>query len=163
MKKREIRPEITLEKLGLNPFVASLLIPAYVVEGKLKAGDDGVWMPEEVEIEGEPYAKMFVSADKRLVTAGLGYRALQIWVWVLHTVKSGEDYIWINRTRAMAEMGIKTEKTFEAAIKELCRYGFLSKCVSIRGVYFLNPAMGWRGSRAKKWPERVVVKNTLEE
>jgi hypothetical protein len=158
MAKRENRPDIDPEKLGNNPFVASLKIPVYTnVVGYHEK--EGVLMPEEREWDAEPYAKMFISADRRHILTGLSFRALQLWSWVIQTVEPGHDYIWVNRTRAMGECRIKSVRTFTDALKELGRYGFISACMSVKNVYFINPDMGFRGSRVKKYPNNLEFKN----
>jgi hypothetical protein len=59
----------------------------------------------------------------------------------------------------MEECRIKSVRTFVDAVKELCRYGLLSPCVNIKNVYFINPDMGFRGSRVKKYPKNLDFKN----
>jgi hypothetical protein len=160
MASKEYKPEITEEKLGFNPFVAALKIPVHTAISKgLYHAEDGILEPQEIEYDSTPSAKIYISSERRKITAGLSYRPLQLWHWVLQTIEAGHDYIWINRARAMDECRMKSVRTFADAIKELCRYGFLSPCVNIKGVYFINPEMGFRGSRVKKYPENLVYKN----
>jgi len=162
MAKREFKPQYDVEMLGNNPFVSSLKIPVFTnVVGYHEK--DGVLMPEEKEWDAEPYAKMFVSADRRHIITGLSFRALQLWNWIMQTIEPGQDHIWINRTRAMQECRIKSVRTFTDALKELGRYGFIVSCMSVKNVYFINPEMGFRGSRVKKYPNNLDFRQKNKE
>lgn len=77
----------------------------------------------------------------------------------MQTVEPGHDYVWIPRIRAMEECRIKSVRTFTDALKELGRYAFISACMSVKNVYFINPDMGFRGSRVKKYPNNLEFKN----
>lgn len=151
-------PEIVEEKLGVNPFISGLVIKVrairsgYVPDGE----DEGVLVDNVVELERDGYVKVFDGADERVIMAGLSYRALQVWMWMLYTVKSGKDYLWVNVVRMMEECGMKSVKTHKAAITELCRYGYIAPCVGHKNVYWLNPSMAFKGSRIKKYPGNVV-------
>lgn len=155
------RPEINEETMGINPFVSSLVIKAfpvrsgYVPDGE---GEEMVMVDNMVEMDAESFAKMFDKAENRLVMTGLSFRALQVWTWSMFTVEAGKDYVWINVSRLMEECRIKAAKTVRAAFTELCRYGYVAPVAGLKNVYWLNPAMGFKGSRVKKYPNNVVRK-----
>ena len=155
-----LRPDIDEETMGVNPFVSSLVIRAYTVRSGYvpEEGMDGqvLMVDNVVDMDAESFAKMFDKAENRLVMTGLSFRALQVWTWSMFTVEAGKDYVWVNVKRLMEECRIKSVKTFRAAVTELCRYGYLAPVAGLKNVYWLNPAMGFKGSRVKKYPGNVV-------
>ena len=156
-----LRPDISEENMGRNPFLASLEVrvrpirSGYVPDGEMLVDN-------YIDLEVDTYFKMFDKAEQRLITAGLSFRALQVWTWAMYTIESGKDYLWVNVGRVMEECGMKSIKTFKAAIAELCRYGYIAPCVGHKNVYWINPAIAFKGNRAKKFPENVVRKTISE-
>jgi hypothetical protein len=155
------RPEISEEKMGRNPFLASLEVrvrpirSGYVPDGEMMVDN-------YVDLEVDTYFKMFDKAEQRVVMAGLSFRALQVWTWAMYTIESGKDYLWVNVVRVMEECGMKSIKTYKAAIAELCRYGYFAPCVGHKNVFWINPAVAFKGNRAKAFPENVVKKIVIE-
>lgn len=141
--------------LGVNPFVSSLRVVVRSVRSGYIPEDD-LMVDNVVDLEVEPYFKVFSGSDQRLVMAGLSFRALQVWTWVMYTVESGKDYVCLNVDRVMKECGMGTRKTYRAAIGELCRYGYMAPCVGVKNVFWINPSVGFKGSRVKAFPGAVV-------
>jgi hypothetical protein len=157
MKMGKILPsQIDETKLGTNPFLGGLVVK--VLEGKsgYVVDEDGVMVDNVVEMECETFAKVFDKPENRIVMAGLSFRALQVWTWSMYTVLSGKDYIWVNVERLMKECHIKSVKTYRAAMNELCRYGYIAPCVGHKNVYWINPSLGFKGSRVNKFPKNVL-------
>jgi hypothetical protein len=156
-----LRPEISEERMGRNPFLASLEVrvrpirSGYVPDGEMLVDN-------YIDLEVDTYFKMFDKAEQRLITAGLSFRALQVWTWAMYTIESGKDYLWVNVVRVMEECGMKSIKTYKAAIAELCRYGYFAPCVGHKNVFWINPAVAFKGNRAKAFPENVVKKVVIE-
>jgi hypothetical protein len=152
-----LRPDISEEKMGRNPFIASLEIrvrpirSGYVPDGEMLVDNF-------VDMEVDTYAKVFDNSEQRIIMAGLSFRALQVWTWAMYTIESGKDYLWVNVVRVMEECGMKSIKTYKAAIAELCRYGYIAPCVGHKNVFWINPAVAFKGNRAKRFPENVVKK-----
>lgn len=154
-----LRPEIDEGTMGINPFVSSLVIRSYSVRsGYVPDEEEGIMVDNLVDMDAESFAKMFDKAENRLVMTGLSFRALQVWTWSMFTVEAGKDYVWVNVKRLMEECRIKSVKTFRSAVTELCRYGYVAPVAGMKNVYWLNPAMGFKGSRVKKYPDNVVRK-----
>lgn len=154
-----LRPEISEERMGRNPFLASLEVRVRPMRsGYVPEGD--MMVDNYVELEVDTYFKMFDKSEQRLITAGLSFRALQVWTWSMYTIESGKDYLWVNVVRVMDECGMKSIKTYKAAIAELCRYGYFAPCVGHKNVFWINPAVAFKGSRARAFPENVVKKVT---
>lgn len=169
---KKFRPDISEEKMGVNPFVGNLKIrvrsiPSGYAPLPAKFGLDEYgrryMLPVEmvdnmVDLDVDTHFKVFDKAEQRIAVAGLSFRALQLWIWSLYTVESGKDYLWVNVERAMEECGIKCIKTYKTAITELCVSGYISPCVSYKNVYWLNPAVAFKGNRVKTFPQCVVKK-----
>ena len=160
--RRILRPEIKEESMGRNPFVASLEIRVRPIRSGYVADEDMMMVENFVDMEMDTYAKVFDKAEQRMIMAGLSFRALQVWTWAMYTIESGKDYLWVNVERVMEECGMKSIKTFKAAIAELCRYGYIAPCVGHKNVYWTNPAIAFKGNRAKKFPQNVVRKTISE-
>lgn len=157
-----LRPEIDEKCMGVNPFASSLVVRTYGVRSGYIPEDVGeghvVMMDNVVDMDAETFAKMFDKAENRIVMTGLSFRALQVWTWSMFTVESGKDYVWLNVARLMVECRIKSVKTFRAAVTELMRYGYVAPVGGLKNVYWINPAMGFKGSRVKRFPKNVVKK-----
>jgi len=153
MRERE-KPELSEEIVGVNPFVQALKIKVRTVEsGYVEAQDHkGVMVPKEVELECDVSYKSYVSKELREIRVGLSYRALQMWEWIMQSIESGADVIWIDPKRYKRECAIKSEKTFRQAQNELGRYGFITPCMGVRNSFFINPKYGFKGSRIRKYP-----------
>lgn len=156
-----LRPEISEERMGRNPFLASLEVRVRPVKSGY-VPDEDIMVDNYVDLEVDTYFKMFDKAEQRVIMAALSFRALQVWTWSMYTIASGKDYLWVNVARVMEECGMKSIKTYKAAIAELCRYGYFAPCVGHKNVYWINPAVAFKGSRAKAFPENVVRKQATE-
>jgi hypothetical protein len=146
-QKREI-----LEKsLGNNPFSEDLVIS--VVRrptGKFYEDQDGVKLPEESIQDIEPYTKVFISKDNRMIINNLSDKAKSMLLWLIQELESGKDYVFLPRKRYMEEMGISSITTVSNAISELTRYSFIAPSV-VKNYYWVNPSFIFRGDRIRKY------------
>lgn len=149
--KRKKRPELDAEYVGVNPFTQSLSIPVNKVESGYTATGD----VHEVELDSQPHYKTFYSRELRLKRVGLKYRAGQLLDWIMHSIDSGSDVIWIDVPRYMRECGIANDKTYRAAIAELWEAGYIAPCAKVKHAYFINPAYVFKGSRINKYPDKI--------
>jgi hypothetical protein len=154
-------PVVVRDQMGVNPFIASLEVRVRSVRSGY-VPEEGMMVDNLVEMEVESYFKVFDNATQRVVMVGLSFRALQVWTWVMYTIESGVDYIRMNVDRSMQECRIKSLKTYRAAISELCRYGYIAPCVGHKNVYWINPSIGFKGSRVKAFPSCVVKRGNYE-
>lgn len=156
---KERKPDITAERLGDNPFLDKLKIPVnkLVLHGQYKPDKDGHHLPVEIEIEAEHFCRVYVDKDRRKNMIRLSPRSKDLLLWVIYEVKTGEEYIWINRPMYMEESGVKAYNTYKEALNELIRLSFLRLSV-IHGVYWINPGIFFNGSRVNKFPDNVVRK-----
>jgi hypothetical protein len=158
MKKGK-KPVINPEKLGNNLFILNLRVPVNKVKiaGHYKPDSDGDLLPVEVEYEKDPLCKVFVDSARRKMMVCLSPRAKELLMWLIYETESGQDWIWINRSRYMEECGIKAYNTYRDAVRELHGKSFIQP-TTVGGVYFINPHFFFNGSRIAKFPDKVVRK-----
>lgn len=146
MKKK---PELTEEYVGKNPFSASLVVKARKL--KIHGGDN----PQEIDLEYGEYVKVFSDPHLRLAKSSLKFREAQLWDWLMYTIGSGMDVVWVDVDRYKKECGIKDYKTYRQAVVRLAAAGWIAVCPKEKNVFFINPAMAFKGSRIKKYPENI--------
>jgi len=151
--------EDQLRKLGVNPYLTSLSIPAYKFNpSKAYVQDsDGTLVPVEVLTESSIPVKLYTCSSTRLIVSGFTNKAQRLYLWLLYETETNKDYICVNKPRYMKENGITSVNTYTEAIKELIRYGFIHYTTH-KEVYWLNPDHFYRGSRIKQFPTNVVIK-----
>jgi len=153
------KPDFNKEILGLNPYSTSLEIPVNKIPFKgsyRKVGDTFEQITERVEYD--PSCKMYTNPHKRKLMAGMKDRSKSLLLWIMYEIDPNEDYLWINRKRYMEEIGVSSINTYKAAVNELVRYCFIGLTV-VPGVYWINPDHFFNGSRIKKYPKSVIIKN----
>lgn len=149
--KRRKKPVDLSAVVGVNPFTETLVV-------KVRKNDTGGYkdgIPVEIELDGDPYYKTFFSREVRVLRAGLKFRAIQLLDWIMQSIESGEDVIWIDAPRYMRECDIKDDKTYRAAVTELWQAGFISPCPKVKHAYFINPKYGFKGSRINKYKDNI--------
>lgn len=150
--KRRKKPTLEEDKIGVNPFTKTLVVKVRKKETG-GYGEDGV--PVETELDGDPHYKTFYSREMRILRAGLKFRAIQLLDWIMQSIESGEDVIWIDAPRYMRECEIKDDKTYRTAVLELWQAGFIAPCPKVKHAYFINPEYGFKGSRISKYPKNL--------
>jgi len=150
--KRRKKPDISEDVIGVNPFTKTLVVKVRKTEtgGYAENG-----MPIEVDLDGDPYYKTFFGRDIRILRSKLKFRAIQLLDWIMQSIESGEDVIWIDAPRYMRECDIKDDKTYRAAVTELWTAGFIAPCPKVKHAYFINPEYGFKGSRVNKYKNNI--------
>jgi len=139
-----------------NPFSEHLVIRVRKKESGWHKDVDDMWMPNEVEMDAQDCFKTYCSREIRLARAELQPRALQLWDWIMQTIKYGEDVVWVDVSRYMRECGIKDPKTYRNAVVDLGVRRFIIAVPGMKNCFFINPSMGFKGSRINKYPGKVV-------
>lgn len=156
------KPLFSEDQLGLNPFVVSLQIPVAVLQFKNQYRKEGdVLINVEKEVESTVFAKLYCSAERRVLANNLSLRSKELLVWVMYEIDSGKDYLWINKARYMEEIRITAIDTYRNALKELIRYGFMHQSL-VKDVYWINPDMFFKGDRIKRFPTKIVMHGSPE-
>lgn len=151
------KPKFDIKKLGVNPCTVSLVIPVNEIEFKDQyTKEDGMLTNTTVEVEATPFAKLYVTAERRKLVSSLSTSAKELYLWIMYEVDASEDALWINRDRFMEENNTSLN-TYKKAIEELIRYAFVAYTV-VKDVYWINPDFFFRGDRIKKYPKNIQLK-----
>lgn len=158
------RPKFEKVDLGENPFLTKLEIKVNTIKSSDKykvfnkdAGEDAIFEYAHYEYEAEKYCKVFTTAEKRLHMVQFSPRIKDLLLWIIYEVKSGEDYIWLNKLRYMEENSIGSINTYKTALNELVKKRYLGKTV-VSDVYWINPDFIYNGNRIKSFPDNVIRK-----
>lgn len=141
--------------LGVNPFASSLVIPVNKkmkkVLNKFKQEDE-----EEHILEATKFVKVFDVSMNRANVNCLPLRCKELWLYIIHSMESGKDWIWIDRHSYMENMGIRSVNTFKKAIAVLgVDNGYIQKHGKLKDVYWINPIYLFKGNRIQKFPKNI--------
>lgn len=164
MPKLIKKQDIDIDKMGLNPFITPdfkiVLRKWDDTKSFKKTSVDGLGNPtyavNEIEAEKDTYAKLFNQPAKRLLVTSLSSGAQRLLLYISYELAAAQDWIWINRKAYMDESGVSSINTFKKECKELCAVNIINENSIYKGVYWINPAYVFFGSRPNKWPDNVV-------
>lgn len=143
-------------RLGSNPLVGDdfvIRISKIAHKGGFKKdGED--WLPLDYDLERDKKVFVYTHRSLRESISALSGLAKGLFLWLLYEVEYGRDYIDLKKDRYMFENGLKSEWSYRKGRNELIRYKIICPTV-VRGVYWINPAYFFAGSRSKKYPSRV--------
>lgn len=150
-------------EVGVSPFESGLVIPINksYSEVRNKFGDVDV---KESDMEATKFTKVYDVSSNRDKIVGLPIRCKELWLYIIHSLEIGQDYIWIDRRAYMDNMGIKSINTFKLAINKMCESvngQYLQKHSTIKDVYWINPVYIFKGSRINKYPNRLKIMNDV--
>jgi hypothetical protein len=151
-------PEIDEQKLGANPYLNQLVIECTkrIDPEAFVADEDGTMLPASSVIEKTKPLKLYRPDGSKSAAMNLSAGALRMFVYIQYTLKYGLDYIMVTPEQYTK---IATRNVYKKAIDELHRYGYIQPSVQ-RYVFWINPSLMFAGNRIRKWPNKVVVKNT---
>lgn len=157
------RPTIDENKLGINPFIVNEFIKArnFSKNIPLISQDDGINIPvgnykQSNLVEDQDFTKVFHDKDYRAIIMNLSEKALKLYNFIIFTIRTGEDYIWINNTIFQNECSYR-KKDYILAVEELKRYGIITS-TSYSETYFINPFIFFCGDRLKKYPNNIKIR-----
>jgi len=147
------------ENLTQNPFSYSLIIEVTkrYDSGKFKLSHDGVMIPISQLLERQQSTKIYHCNGFVDMVCNLSDKAMRLYMYIVHSINSNEDYIKINYKLYMSKNNIKDKRTYTNAVNELIRYNFIA-ATGFDNVYWINPNIIFSGSRINKYPDNVVVK-----
>lgn len=157
--------DVDESKMVINPFSYTLqieatkLISTDVTESSYDQQTINT-IEREVLIEHKSYTKLFYCSGCKDIIYNLSPQGKSLYLFVLYNLTAGKDWLQLNSQWYMTKNNVKSINTFKDAVKELCRYAFLSQSADYTDVYWINPTLFFHGSRIKKYPKHVVVKNT---
>lgn len=145
------------DDMGINPFTKNLEIYATKRAAKLlnKFGDEDI---KETELEATPYTKVFEVEGAKGQLYDLPVRSKELYLYLIHAIKSAHDYLVINKEEYMKKMGITSVNTYKSALRGLSDAGYVTKHTSIKDVLWINPHYFFKGSRLNKYPRSIVIR-----
>jgi len=151
-------PKINEEELLNNPFRQELVIPVTEIVRDIEytKTEDGVIINKVLYAEKTQKVELYIHPDSGNNVAGLSDKAQRLFLHILYTMKSKQDWIYMNTEHYMKRNEIKSMTTVSNAITELCRYQFILKS-HIKGVYWINPHRFFPGSRLRKYESNKKV------
>lgn len=157
------KPIIDEKILGTTPFINLFNIPVNTIYFKNQyfKNKDGELETLKREVEQTPFIRMFINSDKRKIVNKLYPSTKDLYLWLLFTIESGKDYVWINKTRYMEETETSVN-TYKKAITQLVTEHLLLT-TNIKDVFWINPDMFFRGDRVKKYPQNILLLKSKEE
>lgn len=155
IKRPSKKPVITDDNIGINPFALNLIIPVNrrYKDVKNKFGDDDKL---EFSYEATKFCRVFDAFEHRDDAVRLPIRCKELMYYIIHSMETGKDYVYIEKEVYMANMGIKSVNTFKGAIKGVVNR-YIIPHETIKGVYWVNPMYLFKGDRISKFPNRVRV------
>lgn len=159
LKRGVKRPEELTDIRGSNPFMQNYLIPVNkrIIEVINKFGFE-----DEMDstFDGGKFCKIFEYPGDREEILRYPMRTKELLWYIVQSVNSGEDFVWIDRKSYMLNMGINSINTFKSAIKPLMET-WIIKMDGVKDVYWINPARIFKGSRTHKFKDKLDVKNVV--
>lgn len=156
------KPDLSKGVIGINPFSQGLeiFITKRVKKTFNKFGDEDV---KEVEYEATPYTKVFGVEGARKQVCELPLRGKELYLDIIHAIQSAQDIIWIDRDDYMRRMRITSLNTYKSAVRGLCDNAYIMKHQAIKDAFWINPHFFFKGSRLSKYPNKIFVKNLIDE
>jgi hypothetical protein len=111
----------------------------------------------EGQFESVRYTKVFDQTGVKALVSSLSIRAKELYLHILYSIESGEDILWIHRSRYMVTYKISSVNTYKDAVRNLAENGFIYPHVSLKDVYWINPHYFFKGDRANKYRDKVKV------
>lgn len=161
MPREKKKPDFDKIQMGINPFISGLAIAITKKKTEVinKFGDLDVI---EHDLEATVYTKVFMVEAARKQMAELPIRSKELYLFLIHSVGSATDYLWIDSDEYMEQMGIKAKNTYKAAINGLCEGLYIQPHHKLKDVYWINPHFFFKGSRILKYKNNLQFKGVLK-
>lgn len=149
------------EELKHSPWRSSLVVKCMKVTSNTSFRlDDGVMLNSVHIYDKQTKANLYQSKDIADILLLLGPTALRLFILIAQRLPHNQDYIQINKEYYYKRLGLKSNITWRAAIKELMRYQIIL-ATHYDTVYWVNPSIVFNGDRAKFYPECTKVISEL--
>lgn len=153
MGRTKKKPDLDESNVGINPFENNLEVR--VRSGYNKRLKNGVEVKEEWESEYDPFTKVYEIKGYKLKMQSLPIRSKEMLLFLIHSIESGQDWIWINREEYMKHNKIGSVNTYSSALKVLCDKGYISRHTKT-DVYWINPQVFFKGNRIRKFSHKTI-------
>ena len=158
-KKQSI--QIDESKLKENVFCDKLQIPVTEVHDINTYIRDSEGLPTKkvYYLERQQYAKLFYCDGAKDKIYKLSPAAKSLFLYVLHHLEHGKDWVIIDRKLYMQKNGISSINTVKKAISELWSVNLINPTAAYPNlVYWINPKYFFCGNRTKKYPDNLIIK-----
>jgi len=153
-------PPIDESKLVTNPFAQELIVEATKVmdEGILIKDEDGVMLPAHHFVERQKATKLYHYPGSKEKAMELSSGALRMLVYMAYTMEGSKDWLRVTPETYQKKSEKGSRNTYKRAIDELITQGYITPTI-YKYTYWVNPILMFAGSRIKKYPTKVKVKN----
>lgn len=150
--------DILPEHLPANMFVENgFNIRVESLSNFSKPVKDGAdYVPTERFRELDKFTRLYKSAVVRRLIMGMDRTTVKLFNFIAYSVRSGRDYILIDRETFMTECNISSKNTYLRATKELHMKKVILPTPHV-DLFLINPVVIFCGSRVRKWPDKVNV------
>lgn len=154
-------PEVKEDNLGINPYTQELVIECTkrIDPEAMVMDEDGIMIPATSVVEKQKAMKIFRYPGTKERAMNLSAGALRMFVYIQYTVKAGKEWVQMTPEQYARAVGKGGRNAYKNATIELHRYGYIQPTVQ-KHVYWVNQCLMYAGDRIRKWPDKVVVKNT---
>lgn len=155
------------KKLGPNPFLQNFSIYARKVTenkdllqvdkvgGTVTSIAGNLTVERKFMVEQTEFTKLFKISENRRCMASLSDRANSLFVWLMYTAKTTEDYIAVNVSRYRKEKNC-SHSTYVRAVNDLADAGVIMP-TRYQTVLWLNPVYFFCGNRLERYSENIVT------
>lgn len=149
-------PEYDDESLGVNPLSTGLVIP--ITKRHKTVEKNNILVDEEHRIEVTKFTKIFEFVDDKYDSITMPIRCKEMLLYIIMSMESSKDYLWIDKVSYMANMGIKSPHTWRKTVKWLQFKNYIAKHTTIKDFWWINPKFIFKGNRIVKYPNNLKTK-----
>lgn len=145
-----------------NPFIETLtIIPGrktidYNTYMKNKAEYDSTNSVPYMYYESSDKISFYTSPSIRKILSKLSGSAVKLLIWIMQSIDYGGDFIKFNANRFLKETEMSTS-TLQKAKEELINNQIIAPRGTDRKSFWINPVIMFKGSRTKKYPDKVAL------
>jgi hypothetical protein len=153
-KRSDASPSLESVK-AINPFEKDLVIQVVKRDGGYYKDSSGAYHRNSFLSDKRERTNLFMSSDNKDKIVNLSASGMRLFVFIAYTLKPRQDKYWLNTKMFMRESGV-TINTMKAGIKELLDKNIIA-LTDVKGIYFINPAMLFRGNRVDVYEDKVEI------
>lgn len=154
------------EQMKSNPFVFSLEVPvslitsndAFEVHLPKIEGDQITYLNKQYLVEKQQFTRLYYCSGCKAFVYNLSDRAQRLYLYILYNLERKQDYIQLNQEDYMTKNSIKSKITYNSALNELIRYGFIATSI-YKTVYWTNPFLFASSDRVQMYPKNLKQVN----
>jgi len=154
-----------------NPyvFITNLRVPVIqVIKDVKKDEDTGEYLIDEYFFEAADYNRIYTSPTLRNSVFSLSEKARDLYLMMLYMMNADYEYIIMSYKKVnelYRSTGAKKDlnlRVFKETMKELVAHTILDLKDKAKEQYWINPNYFFQGDRSKKWPDNMVIVQTID-